>query len=478
MKNISEKDYISLLESILDHVSEAVYACNACGETVFINREAEITEGVNREEILGKTEAETYGTHNHRYVIENNKPILNEKISYTTKKGKVKFVHHSVFPCRSGDEIIGTFSVSKDITKVDNYISKIYQLQRELKGRDRPASQNGTAYTFNDIIGKSLPMLKAIRMAQRAARFGTNVLICGETGTGKELFAQSIHNESAYGNEPFVGLNCAAVPENLLESTLFGSVKGAYTGAENTPGLFEQAGKGTLFLDEIDSMSPLMQAKLLRAIQEKRVRRIGGKEEISVNCRIISATNINIDRAIEENKIRADIYYRLASVVIEIPPLRERKGDGALLTRHFIKKCRELYGTAIEDIDIEAEEVLVRYNWPGNVRELEHLIEGIAILAEENEKSITVRHLPEQMLSAHVPGTRTPKAAPKKIDLNQMMDDHERALILTALKENNGNISAAARNLSLHRNALYSKMKRLRIDEDLSYRKKKENPHG
>ncbi|MGM9566599.1 MAG: sigma-54 interaction domain-containing protein, partial [Clostridia bacterium] len=317
-------------------------------------------------------------------------------------------------------------------------------------------------------IGKSLPMLKAIRMAQRAARFGTNVLICGETGTGKELFAQSIHNESAYGNEPFVGLNCAAVPENLLESTLFGAVKGAYTGAENTPGLFEQAGKGTLFLDEIDSMSPLMQAKLLRAIQEKRVRRVGGKEEIPVNCRIISATNLNIDRAMEENKIRADIYYRLASVVIEIPPLRERKGDGALLTRHFIRKCRELYGTAIEDIDIEAEEVFAQYNWPGNVRELEHLIEGIAILAEENEKSITVRHLPEQMLSSHGSGVRTAKSAPKKIDLNQMMDDHERALILTALKENNGNISATARNLSLHRNTLYSKMKRLRIDEDLA----------
>ncbi|MGN0962987.1 MAG: sigma-54 interaction domain-containing protein, partial [Clostridia bacterium] len=357
MKNISEKDYISLLESILDHVSEAVYASNIQGEAVYMNHEAEITEGVNREEILGKTEAEIYGTHNHRYVLENNKPIMNEKISYTTQTGKVKFVHHSVFPCRNGDEIIGTFSVSKDITKVDNYISKIYQLQRELKGRDRQAAQNGTAYTFNDIIGKSLPMLKAIRMAQRAARFGTNVMICGETGTGKELFAQSIHNESAYSSEPFVGLNCAAVPENLLESTLFGSVKGAYTGAENTPGLFEQAGKGTLFLDEIDSMSPLMQAKLLRAIQEKRVRRIGGKEEIPVNCRIISATNINIDRAIEENKLRADIYYRLASVVIDIPPLRERKGDGALLTRHFIKKCRELYGTAIEDIDIEAEEV-------------------------------------------------------------------------------------------------------------------------
>lgn len=466
MKNISEKNYISLLESILDHISEAIYACNYEGETVFVNKEAELTEGINRDDIIGKTEEELYGTSNHRYVIENDKPLLNDKTYYTTNSGNVKFVHHSVFPCYNGDHIIGSFSISKDITKVDNYISKIYQLQKELKERNRQTEKNGTSYTLNDIIGKSIPMLKAIRMAQRAAQFGTNVLICGETGTGKELFAQSIHNESAQCNEPFVGINCAAIPENLLESTLFGATKGSYTGAtQNTPGLFEQAGKGTVFLDEIDSMSPLMQAKMLRAIQEKRIRRIGGKEEIPIQCRIISATNLNIDKAIEENKIRADIYYRLASVVIEIPPLRERKGDGQLLTRYFIKKCHDLYGTSIEDIDIEAEEIFSQYNWPGNVRELEHLIENIAILAEENEKVITIRHLPEQMISHHKTSTKKQKTEQKVIDLNALMDDYERAMIITSLKENKGNISAAARSLSLHRNALYSKMKRLNINE-------------
>lgn len=465
MKNISEKNYISLLESILDHISEAVYACNYAGETIFLNKEAERTEGINRDAIIGKSEAELYGTNNHRFVLENNKPILNEKICYTTKNGHVKFVHHSVFPCHNEDKTIGSFSVSKDITKVDNYISKIYQLQKELKERDRQTEKNGTTYTLNDIIGKSIPMLKAIRMAQRAAQFGTNVLICGETGTGKELFAQSIHNESAQSEEPFVGINCAAIPENLLESTLFGAIKGAYTGATaNIIGLFEQAGKGTVFLDEIDSMSPLMQAKLLRAIQEKRIRRIGGKEEIPIQCRIISATNLNIDKAIADNKIRADIYYRLASVVIEIPPLRERKGDGQLLTRHFIKKCSELYGTAIKDIDLEAEEIFAEYTWPGNVRELEHLIENIAILAEENETVITIRHLPEHMLSFRKSETKKKKTDQKVIDLNTLMKDYERALITTALKENKGNISAAARSLSLHRNALYGKIKRLDIE--------------
>ena len=270
---------------------------------------------------------DSYGTDNHHKVIVQGRPIVNEKTTYTTTEGNIKFVHHSVYPCLHRGEVKGSFSISKDISKVDNYISRIYQLQQELKGRDRQPSRNGTTYSLDSIIGKSLPMLKAIKAAQRASRFQTNVLICGETGTGKELFAQGIHNASAYKDEPFVGLNCAAIPENLLESTLFGAVKGAYTGAQSTPGLFEQAGKGTLFLDEIDSMPKSMQAKLLRAIQERRVRRIGGKEEIPVDCRIISATNVNIDEALQENMIRPDIYYRLASVVIEIPPLRERKGD-------------------------------------------------------------------------------------------------------------------------------------------------------
>lgn len=464
-RHISTQDYILLLESILDHISESVYASSAVDDAiVFINKEAEITDGINREEVLGRTETEIYGTDNHHKVIVQGRPIVNEKTTYTTMEGNIKFVHHSVYPCLHRGEVKGSFSISKDISKVDNYISRIYQLQQELKGRDRQPSRNGTTYSLDSIIGKSLPMLKAIKAAQRASRFQTNVLICGETGTGKELFAQGIHNASAYKDEPFVGLNCAAIPENLLESTLFGAVKGAYTGAQSTPGLFEQAGKGTLFLDEIDSMPKSMQAKLLRAIQERRVRRIGGKEEIPVDCRIISATNVNIDEALQENMIRPDIYYRLASVVIEIPPLRERKGDGSLLTRHFIQRCRELFGTSIEDIDVEAEEVFTRYPWPGNVRELEHLIEHIVVLAGDDEKKITVRHLPEQMLSSVKKEIKIQPQKPKQMDLNVLIDDYERATILTALKENRGNVSATAKNLNIHRNVLYSKMKRLHIE--------------
>lgn len=465
IKIISEKNYIHLLEDALDHVSESVYISNLDGSVVFMNQEAERADGLDRREELGKTEEEIFGTQNHSFVVNHAEAILNEKITYVTKSGEVKFVHHSVYPCQREDKIIGTFSVSKDITKIDNYISKIYKLQRELKGKSNQTGKNGTSYTLNSIIGKSLPMIKAIRMAQRASQFSTNILIYGETGTGKELFAQSIHNESDYADTPFVGLNCAAIPENLLESTLFGTEKGAYTGAVTMPGLFEQAGEGTLFFDEIDSLPMTMQAKLLRAIQEKKMRRIGGKQEIPIRCRIISATNINIDKAISENRIRPDLYYRLASVIIEIPPLRERKGDILLLADYFIKKCRELYGTSIETLDSDVAEIFTLYSWPGNVRELEHLIESISILSEEDNTMITLHHLPEKILSAASHREQRHKQSLRQINLNELTDEYERSLIVNALKENNGNISATAKSLQLHRNALYSKMKRLGIKQ-------------
>ncbi|HMM06622.1 MAG TPA: sigma 54-interacting transcriptional regulator [Clostridiales bacterium] len=456
-------DYSKMLESILNHISEAVYISDIDGEVLFINKEAENTDGINLTEVIGKKEPEIYGTNNHAKVMESGKPILNEKTTYTAGKNQVKFVHHSVYPFFLNDVTRGTFSISKDITKEDQYISKIYQLQQELKNRGKQYRENGTSYALEDIIGHCVPMLNALKAAKRAAKFPTNVLLAGETGTGKEMFAQGIHNDSAFCREPFVGLNCAAIPENLLESTLFGTVKGSYTGSENSKGLFEQAGKGTLFLDEIDSMPLSMQAKLLRALQEKRIRRVGGKEEIPIHCRIISATNVDINKALDENIIRPDIYYRLASITIEIPPLRRRKGDGLFLTRHFIEVCQKLYHTEIRDIDDDVQYIFSTYAWPGNVRELEHTIESMIILANDGEEILTTRHLPEHLRKIF--SGNVPKAtAPRIIDLNTILDDYERSLILTALKEAKGNVSAAARNLSIHRNVLYGKIQRLHID--------------
>ena len=469
-----EVGYCQLLETILDHVSEAVYCSGADGTTLFANREAEVTDGINRSEIIGHKEEEIWGTHNHESVMMRREAILDEKTTYTTKNGEVKFVHHSVIPFVVDGEVKGTFSLSKDITREDDYISKVYQLQQELKSRNKKLRRNGTSYDFNSIIGQSLPLLYAIQTAKRAAQFPANVMICGETGTGKELFAQGIHNESAFKNEPFVGLNCGAIPENLLESTLFGTVKGSYTGAQDSPGLFEQAKKGTLFLDEIDSMPLNMQAKLLRVLQEKKVRRIGGHEEIPVCCRIISATNRDIEEAIKDNILRQDIYYRLASIVIELPPLRERKGDGPLLIRYFLERCHKLYGTRLQEIDPAVHEVLQKYSWPGNVRELQHVIEHAMNLIPADQCFITpdLIYLPTHTQPAAgasvLEGARQSSLMSLEKEPSRTLNGHiqniEHDMICKALRACGGNVTKAASLLKMSRQNLQYRIKRYQID--------------
>ncbi|MDO4541541.1 MAG: sigma 54-interacting transcriptional regulator, partial [Bacillota bacterium] len=361
------KKYINFLETVLNHISEAVYIGGADGKTVFINREAERLDRLSREYVIGRTEEELYGTRNGKLVTETGQPIIDERTSYRTEDGRLKYILHSVFPFYYKNEICGNFAISRDITREDKYIAKIYELQQELKAENRRENKNGTRYIIDNIIGKSVSMITALTMAERAGKFGTNVLICGETGTGKEMFAQSIHNCGVHRNEPFVGINCGAIPENLLESTLFGTSKGAFTGAMDSPGLFESAKNGTLFLDEIDSMSLSMQAKLLRVLQEKSVRRIGGKNEIPVTCRVISATNTNIEDAVEAKKIRMDLYYRLSSVVLQIPPLRERRRDVLLLAEEFVRRFQDIFNTGIEGLSQEVKDVFLSYQWPGNV---------------------------------------------------------------------------------------------------------------
>lgn len=454
--------YVRFLETVLDHLSEAVYIGNESGEIFFINKEAERMDDLSRSYVIGRNEEEVYGTRNGRLVAESGHPIIDERTSYKTENGQLKYILHSVYPFYDEGAIKGNFSLSRDITREDKYIAKIYDLQQELKAEKRRENKNGTRYNFQDIIGKSLAMVSAIAMAERAGKFNTNVLICGETGTGKEMFAQSIHNCGIHRNEPFVGLNCGAVPENLIESILFGTEKGAFTGAQTKEGLFETAKSGTLFLDEIDSMSLGMQAKLLRVLQEKSVRRIGGKVEIPVTCRIISASNANIEEEVREKKIRMDIYYRLASVVLQIPPLRSRKSDVLLLSEEFIHRFQDIFGTQVRGLSDEVKEVFLHYSWPGNVRELEHVIEGAMMVVGENEKEICLRHIPERLYhkrNVDVVGG----GSRKRIDLSKETADFERGLIKKALKENRGNITATAESLRLHRNALYRKMKKYDI---------------
>lgn len=256
-----------------------------------------------------------------------------------------------------------------------------------------PSRKQSTKFTFDHIIGDSKAIQSIITEGKRVIRTSSSILLVGETGTGKELFAQSIHNESQRSTKPFISQNCAAIPDTLMESLLFGTNRGAFTGAIDKSGLFEEANGGTLLLDEINSLSPALQAKLLRAIQEKTIRRIGGTQEKEIDVRIIATINEDPLEAITHNRLREDLYYRLSVVTLCLPPLRERKEDIPALVQHFIEKYNIQFGLSVTDVDVHVREFLYAYDWPGNVRELEHIIEGSMNLVED-ENIITAFHLP------------------------------------------------------------------------------------
>ncbi len=315
-------------------------------------------------------------------------------------------------------------------------------------------------FSFKNIIGKSIAMRQIFDLIEQVAPRRSTVLIQGESGTGKELVAKAIHASSSRADAPFIALNCGNIPSELLESELFGHVRGAYTGATNTKkGLFEAADGGTLFLDEIAAISLEIQAKLLRVIQEREFRRLGGLENIRVDVRIVAATNMDLHAAVQQGIFRNDLYYRLNVISIKIPPLRERIEDIPLLSEHFIKKYEEENQRKGLFLEQSAMRVLMDYEWPGNVRELENAIERAVVLSPRN--SITADLFPKNvtMPIPEAPIGSTPGNTP----LKERVGNYEKALILAALEKTDGNQKKAAQLLSVNATTLNEKLKRLKI---------------
>ncbi len=315
-------------------------------------------------------------------------------------------------------------------------------------------------YHFKNIIGKSAPMQQVFDLIAQVAPRRSTILIQGESGTGKELVAKAIHAASGRADAPFIAINCGNIPPELLESEIFGHVKGAYTGATSTKkGLFEIADGGTLFLDEVATISMEIQAKLLRVIQEREFRRLGGLDNIKVDVRIIAATNRDLQAAVEQGVFRDDLYYRLNVIVIKLPPLRERTEDTPLLVDHFIKKYCEENDRDLCVLDPAALKILMDYDWPGNVRELENVIERAVVLAQGNvvtsnlfPKNIT-QALPDSSLRFPLDG----------LPLKERVTNFERSLILAALENTDWNQKKAAQLLSVNATTLSEKLKRLKI---------------
>jgi transcriptional regulator with PAS, ATPase and Fis domain len=347
------------------------------------------------------------------------------------------------------------------------YKTKIQHLVEELKYyKTKIDKELKSKYYFHDLIGSSQPFLAAKKLAERISASNSSVLLIGESGTGKELFAHAIHNHSLRSSLPFVAINCASIPEHLLESELFGYEDGAFTGAKKggKKGQFELAHNGTLFLDEIGDMPLSMQSKLLRVLQEKEVQRVGGQKSIPVDVRIVAATHRDLEKMVEEGKFRRDLYYRLNVIKIEIPPLNRRKEDIKLISVSLLKKLeRKFFRTGIE-ISKEVEQRLMEHTWPGNIRELENVLErAINVL---DGQTIEVFHLPlylreleRQSTSQMISPVCKETTAEKMLPLRERLAQVEKEAILNALTMTNGNKQEAARLLEIGKTRFYEKCK-------------------
>jgi DNA-binding NtrC family response regulator len=337
-------------------------------------------------------------------------------------------------------------------------------LERERIMKDMAHEVEMSEDGFCGMVGKSSAMVEVYSLIKKVAGTDFNVLITGESGSGKELCARAIHFLSHRRDKPFVSVTCSAIPETLLEAELFGYEKGAFTGAERAKaGKFELADKGTIFLDEIGDMPLFTQAKILRVLQEKEIERLGSEKTIRVDVRIISATNINLVQAVSEGRFREDLYYRLNVFHVHLPPLRERKEDIPLLVLHFLKK----YSSSkqmIQAISIEALEKLINYDWPGNVRELENVIQRAIILAQGDILEVShIQGLKEESFFTKKPLRFKKKILPLNTAISQVVEELERDLILKALREAKNNKSKAAELLKISRKSLHNKLKKYNI---------------
>ncbi|MDD5014118.1 MAG: sigma 54-interacting transcriptional regulator [Atribacterota bacterium] len=365
--------------------------------------------------------------------------------------GDIKIVAN-IIPIKINNEIVRTVVTFQKVSQVQKIEQKIRE-KLYLKG-------NVAENTFSDIIGQSQIFRNLKEEAKNYAQIDSPVLLYGETGTGKELFAQAIHNYSPRRNKSFVAFNCAALPESLLESELFGYVGGAFTGAkkEGKMGLFEQAHEGTIFLDEIGEISQNIQARLLRVLQERKVRRLGDDKVIPVDVRIIASTNKKLIQLVKENKFRDDLYYRINVLNLEIPPLRERKEDISLLVNFFIKKYEYKFKKIVEGISEEGMQILENYDWPGNIRQLENIIERLVV---RTDKNFIMTNLAKEIMKLQY-GDGVIDNYQEQDNINYPLDGNleniEKNIIKEIINEEKGNKVAAARRLGISRTTLWRKM--------------------
>lgn len=428
-------------EAIINSISEGLFILDARGEISLVNDFWTKFLRTDREALLGRRIGELFSDDNLLNAIRNGEEVTDYLTDLAWGGG-----HHScTVTCRKINRQAG----SPEMLLLVGEAIRAKKLAQRI-------NVNDVLLTFRDIIGEDLPFRATIGMAKAAAETSANVLILGESGTGKEVFAQAIHSGSLRRNAPFVAVNCGAIPKELIASTLFGYEEGAFTGAKKggSPGKFELADKGTLFLDEIGELSLDVQAVLLRVLDQKMFTRVGGKKTISVDVRIIAATNRDLLQESLSMHFRQDLYYRLNVLSIHLPALRDRRGDIELLSEHFLRRMCQRYQRDITGITEDARELLRTYSWPGNIRELQNTIERAVVLSTKPE-------LDRQAIQALLPRLdqpAAPPAAPGQWSGPAQADSDERERLRAVLESCHWNISKAAVRLGMARSTLYRKM--------------------
>lgn len=450
------------LEIILDSIDEAIVGCDKDGYINIYNRANERREKTDRKQILHHHVDKIYDFHSGKSLlmaaIKTKKPILDQYQEYTVQNsGTLLEVICSTVPVMENGKIVGAVSVMKDYSKVKKLSRIITDLQSSLysKNAHKENSTRPARHSLFDIIGKNNVLENTIKWAGKAAENDLPVMIFGETGTGKELLAQGIHNAGARHEKPFIAINCAAIPENLLESLLFGTTKGAFTGAIDRPGLFEKTSGGTLVLDEINSMPLPLQSKLLRVVQEEAVLRVGDTKEKRVDTRIISISNEDPAHAVKLGQLREDLYYRLAYITLSLPPLKERLDDLPLLIDFIINKYNKRLNCQVKKVSSSLYGLLETYPWPGNIRELEHVLAAGMSYLQDPDEEITLDHLPPNI--QHKLAKKYAHFAQIKDSgqtLEQILNRVEKRVVKQTLERHSGNVSRAARELGLKRQSL------------------------
>lgn len=464
---MNAKEFEKVLVELSNRIDLGIHVVDASGKSIVYNQKMANLEKINREEVIGKPFRKVFShipeeESTLMRALKEGKPTMNMRQTYLNMYGKEVTTENSTVPVFDNEgKRIAAIEIAKDITDIQKLSNTILELQSGALNPKKAGPPAIKRYTFTDLVGESREFREVVETAKRAARTNASVFIYGETGTGKELLAQSIHYESDRKGKPFLAQNCAALPESLLEGILFGTAKGGFTGAVDRAGLFEQASGGTLLLDELSAMPYELQSKLLRVLQEDYIRRVGGTRDIPIDVRIIATVNERPEELMQKGLLRKDLYYRISIVNLSIPPLRHRRDDIGILADFFVEKHNRRFGKEIWMINEAAKEKLNAYDYPGNVRELENIIMSAVSLADREhvitEKLISLRE------SRRIKFRNTGDYDPEKQGIDEYLESLEVAIIKEIMAENGGNISKTADKLGIKRQTLQHKIKRYGI---------------